>query len=199
MTDPIVITEPTVEPLTVEELKAHLRVDTADEDALIEAYLIESREYFEARTRRSLHEKTLEYFLDGFPCGPVYLPFASPLISVTGVWYKNSAGTETEWTGFVVDTNSEVGSVRPAYGQSYPSYTPYPVNSVRIRYKAGIANQSPQIYPKQTIIGAIRLLAAGRYENREAEVIPGRQVMDTIAIRYGAETLISMNQVIWAF
>lgn len=199
MTDPIVITAPTVEPVSVTELKAHLRLDFNDEDTLLQTYLQSAREYVEARTCRTLHQTTLEYYLDRFPCGPIYLPKASPLISVTGVWYKNSVGTETEWTGFVADSYNEIGSVRPAYGRSYPSYTPYPVNSVRIRYVAGLANGSPQTYPKETIRAAIKLLAAGIYENRESEVIPDRIALQSISFQYGVESLLSMNQVRWEF
>ena len=199
MIDPIVITAPTVEPVSVTELKAHLRLDFDDEDTLLEPYLQVAREYVEGRTRRTLHQTTLEYFLDRFPCGPLYLPQASPLISVTGAWYKNSGGTETEWTGFVTDTSNEVGSIRPAYGSTYPSYTPYPVNSVRIRYIAGIANASPQTYPRETIRHAIKLLAGGLYEHRESETIPDARGVEIISFQYGVETLLTMNQVKWAF
>lgn len=199
MIDPKVITAPTVEPVSVFELKEHLRLDFDDEDTLLQSFLQAAREYVEARTRRTLHQTTLEYFLDRFPCGPIFLPFASPLVSITGVWYKDSGGTETQWTGFVADTNNEVGSIRPAYGGSYPSYTAYPVNSVRIRYVAGIADASPQTYPKETIRAAIKLLAAALYSNREGEVIPDTPGIESIALQYGIETLISMNQVEWAF
>ncbi len=199
MIDPKVITAPTVEPVSVVELKEHLRLDFDDEDSLLYAYLQAAREYVEARTQRTLHEAVLEYYIDRFPCGPVYLPLASPLISVPGVWYKNSGGTETEWTGFVTDTNNEVGSIRPAYGSTYPSYTPYPVNSVRIRYVAGIADQSPQVYPKETIRAAIKLLAAALYTNREGEIIPDVPGIQAVALQYGIETLISLNHVKWAF
>lgn len=193
------ITQPTVEPVSVTELKAHLRLDFDDEDDLLEAYLQASREYFEARTGRTLHQTTLEWFTGSFPNGPLYLPRATPLISVTGAWYTNSGGTETEWTGFVTDVYGDFGNIRPPYGGTYPSFTAYPVNAVRVRYVAGIANASPQTYPKQTIRVAIMQLATGMYQNRESELIPDIPGIEAISLEYGVEALIKMNQVEWQF
>jgi len=134
-----VITAPADEPVTVEEVKNQLRIDSTTEDADLAEYITAAREYGEDITRRAFATQTLEMYLDEFPCGDIELSMP-PLQSVTSVKYKDSAGTETTMTAtteYLVDTDSNIGRVVLPYGVSWPSFTAYPVNPIKIRYVAG--------------------------------------------------------------
>lgn len=175
MITPKVITAATVDPVSVLEVKDHLRIDQDVEDVKLELFIRAAVDWFEWRTGRTLHDTTLEIAFGRFPSGkcPIVLPRATPLIEVASVTYLDSDGASNTWSSanYIVDTYEDVGRIAPAYGQSYPSFTPYPLNAVRIRYRAGIANGSPQTYPKEGIRQCIFEIAGALYLNRE-NVIP---------------------------
>ena len=87
------ITAPAFEPLSLSEAKAHLRVDVADEDALITALITAARQYIEARTGRMLPQRNFVVELDGFPDGgaDIVLPFP-PVTAVASVSYFDTLG-----------------------------------------------------------------------------------------------------------
>ena len=58
---------PGEEPITVDEVKAHLRILNTDEDALLLQYIKAAPLAFEKCTNRKLITQTLEAFLDEFP------------------------------------------------------------------------------------------------------------------------------------
>ncbi len=62
-----IITQPTVEPVSLEEAKLYLRVDATSEDDLISSLIQAAREYVETHTRRTLIYTTYRYTLDTFP------------------------------------------------------------------------------------------------------------------------------------
>ena len=89
---PIPIAGPAVEPVTLAEAKAHLRLDTADEDLLVEALVATARVTLELTTRRCFIAQTWRARLDSWPPGRrVHLPFA-PVLSVAGVRVSPGAG-----------------------------------------------------------------------------------------------------------
>src|SRR5262245_32989817 len=76
---------PDVEPVTLAEAKAHLRVDTSDEDTLISSLVITSRLHVEAALGLALITQGWSYFLDTWPPrGVVKLPLR-PVQSVVAV------------------------------------------------------------------------------------------------------------------
>lgn len=134
-----VIQQPTVEPVSVDEVKTHLRVDTTDEDTLIGAYLASARRWVETYTRRSLVRQTRRYRLDGFGGSAIELP-NSPLRAVEAITYVDSNGTEQTWTSanYRVDAHSDIPRIEPAWGESWPT-TRDVLNAVSIQYSAGYA------------------------------------------------------------
>lgn len=162
-----VATQPTVEPVTIDEAKAHLRVDHADEDALIHGLIRAAREYVENVTARTLITTTYDLSLPAFPsCGYIEFP-RSPVQSVTSVTYRDSAGASTTWgtSNYLVDTAGLVGRLVPAYGVSWPSFTAYPVNPVTVRFVAGYGAAGD--VPEQ-LRQAMLLYLTHLYENRSA-------------------------------
>lgn len=163
------ITAPTKEPITATEFKSHSRISVSTDDDLIEDYITAARRFVERATGRTIHQTTYEYILDDWPDGAIVLPRATPLISISSIKYTDSDGTETTWTSseYIADTYSLPGRVVLAYGESYPSFIPYPVAPIKIRYLAGIATTSPVTECTDDIKNLMYLLTAHSYENRE--------------------------------
>ncbi len=170
---PYVVTQPSEEPLTLDEAKAHLRVDADDEDDLITAYLTAARSFYEAAIWRSLITQTLAVRMVEWPyCEYIQLP-RPPIQSVTSVVYTDSDGnTSTMSAGdYTVFNNGDHGLLWLGYGNGWPSVTLQPGPSIVITYVVGygLAAAVPEL-DKQ----AIRLILGHFYENREEVVaIPG--------------------------
>ena len=163
-----VITDLDYEPVSIGEVKIHLRLtdDTTEDDMLL-SLISAAREWCESYIGRALGVKTLELLLDDFPASDVLCLPCPPLVSVTSIKYRDSSGTETTMSAadYIVDIDRDPGRVVLAYGKSWPSFTAYPSNPIRVRYVTGYA-----IVPL-TIKQAMLLLIGHWYENREALVI----------------------------
>lgn len=208
---PNVITPPTIEPCSLADLKAHIRVTHSNDDSLITSYGKAARQYVESRTGRTLFTTTLEVVRDRFPGAPggvawssfIRLPRASPLVSVTSVKYKDSNGVEATWdpANYIVNIDAMPGLITPAYGQTWPSYTPQPTASVRIRYVAGLSDiASPLIYPDDGILAIIKLLVEGMYNFRGPVAVPEeRGMVAAVVNQYGVEALLNQYMVAYEY
>lgn len=129
---------PASEPITLNEARLHVRVDDTAEDTLITRNIRAARAYAETFTGRQLVTATYQRTLSNF-AGTIKLR-PSPLQSVSNITYVDSNGdTQTVATSiYSVDTYGLIGSVYPAYGQSWPSSRGMP-NDVTIIFKAGHA------------------------------------------------------------
>lgn len=166
------LTAPTSEPISTAEAKAHLRVDIADDDTLIDSLVTAARDYVERATRRALISQTWQLFLDGWPGDGIFVLPRPPLQSISHIKYYDTAGSAATWssTNYFVDTISEPGRIFLAYNGTYPTTQLRPNNGVEVQFIAGYgaANTVPQIYKQ-----AILLLVGHWYENRETIVTGG--------------------------
>jgi uncharacterized phiE125 gp8 family phage protein len=183
-----VVTAPTEEPITLSEAKAHLRVDVADDDALISALIKSARFICEDVARRSFITRTYDLFLDGWwTTEAIKLPLP-PLVSVTGIEYtdRNGATSTLNSNRYVVDTAGEPGRIALVYGATFPTTILQPINAIKIRYVAGYGGASavPDNYK-----AAIKLVLAHLYENRE-EV----SFQSASKLPLGAESILLMNR-----
>ena len=170
-----------------------IRSGDATDDELIASLITAAREYCEDYTSRALATQTLEAYADAFPCKDRFELPMPPLQSVESVKYKNSAGTETtltEGTDYLVDDESAVAQIVLPYGKSWPSFTPWPVNPVKVRFTAGYADGNPA--PK-TIKQAMLMLIGHWYVNREA-VLTGTVSKE---IEFAVKALLSMKKTRW--
>lgn len=154
-----IITHPTVEPVTLAEVRAQIGItdatDTAS-DAIIKRRITEARQYAEEYMHRAIVIQTQEIRLDDFPRGymedSIKLPFPD-LLSIASIKYIDSDGVEQTISSsdYVVDTHNFIGSVRPAYGTSWPSPRNEP-DAVRVRYACGYTSSA--LAAAKTITGA---------------------------------------------
>ena len=168
-----VITPPAEEPVSLETVKEHLRIDLDTEDALLELYLATAREKAEGLAWRAFITQTLELILDEWPAdGFLKLP-RPPLQSVVSVKYLDKDGVEATWTDYQVDARSEPGKI---YFKSTPSTALYPSGAIAVRFTAGYGD-APTDVP-QTMSQAMLMLIGHWYENREATTGNNYQVFE---------------------
>lgn len=132
-----VITPPTDEPLTLDEVKLHLHEDGDAQDSLISAIIRSTRERAEHLTGRALLPQKLELALNTLP-GAIKLPRPS-LISVTSVTYLDAGGVLQTLPAdqYVVDSHQEPARVVIPGPTIQVAAAP---NAVRIVYQAGYAS-----------------------------------------------------------
>lgn len=171
------VVQPTAEPLSVDEVKLHLRIDGTDEDDWIEPQITAARQAAENFCNRYIAEQGVEMRVPAWPCSVGYdqLPGSYPAREVV-VKYIDSDGAEQTLDPalYVVQDFSAPSRLRHAYGQSWPPAR-YEPEAIRITYTAGysVPGMSPEgPYPLPAAIRSAMLLMIGNwYENREAVVV----------------------------
>lgn len=133
------VTPPALEPVTLSEARLHLRVDTADDDPLIDALISAARLHAEMLTARQFLPARWRLVLDRFT--PMVLLNRSPVVSVVSVRYLDMGGL---WqimpaTDYVVESSSEPARITPAFGKIWPPTLPQ-IGSVEILFDAGYAD-----------------------------------------------------------
>jgi len=188
------ITPPTSEPLTLQEVKTHLRVDGEADDSLINSLILSARQYAEKFQSRALLTQTWELTLDHFPAMPFRLPLP-PLQSVDEISYTDYAGNTTviDAADYVVDTASFLGRIDHAFGKYWPSVTLRPINGVKITFTAGYGDTAADV-PDMTK-QAMKVLIGHWYENRQAIVFTGTNSTPQ-EIPFAVTALLTMDRVV---
>ena len=162
---------PAVEPLTVSEAKAHLRVDHTTDDSYIESLIKAARRSAELFQGRAYITQTWKVYLNTFPsAAAIAIPYA-PLQSVTSISYVDLNGNTQTLSSdlYQVDTKSMPGQVVLAPLASWPSTQTDKVNAVTITFVAGYGNTSASV--PEHIRHAIRLILSDFYQHRENTIV----------------------------
>lgn len=173
----ITITAPTVEPVTLAQVKLSARIDDTELDSLItDVFIPAAREMAEHETGRALCTQTRELVLDTFPDALVLR--GNPIQSVTSVRFLDTDGNEVELDpqDYQVDTVSEPGYVIPAYGKTWPE-TYAVANAVRVRYVCGFgdADDVPAGIKQWIVMAAATMVAqAETMSIKQATALPDR-------------------------
>lgn len=168
-----VVTPPSAEFCTIEDLRAQARIDAPDEDVLSKRFVAAARGLLETATRRCFLQTTLAASRAWFPGGAdaLELPRA-PVSSVTSVVYRDTTGaTQTLDPGeYTVDTGGEPGLIIPAIDAAWPM-TDGRAGALTVTFVAGVASATD--VPALAVQG-VAMLAAHWFLHRELEgVIPG--------------------------
>lgn len=159
-----IITHPTVEPVTLAEVKEQTNLGTmsltSEQQSMLELDIQAAREEAELITGRSLAEQTLEVVLDSFPSGNIYLP-GGPVAELLSVKYLDADDAEQTMSAgdYDIDTDSRLARLAPV--DSWPS-TSTKMNSVRVRYTAGWAQEDCPASIKKWILVRCATLFAQR-------------------------------------
>lgn len=169
----VVVTPPTAEPVSLAEAKAHLRVDSSDENSLISALIASARQWVEAYTNRSLGLQTLELQLPCF-ASVIELP-RPPLRTLVSVKYLDSSNVEQTLSVGSYYRTVEHSDGQPGFLELLENVTlPTTYSSrvaVKVRYQAGYdTSGSPGDIVPEAIKQAMLILIAEMYEYREITV-----------------------------
>lgn len=165
------ITPPTELPVSLEEAKDHLRVDTSDEDANIGRLIKAAVAAIDGKTdyNRAIMPQTWEMQLDAFPSDEVVIPLA-PLIEVEEVSYIGTDNLSATFTHFDVDRATVPARLFVATDYGWPT-TNNRFNSATIRFVAGYdVEASPPEQVPENVRQAILLMVGDMYEFRESAV-----------------------------
>ena len=140
------IVAPAVEPVTLAETKAHLRVDAATDDGLIAGYIQAAVRAAENYIRGKLIRQTWDYTVDY--CWPIVsvkgmtryrieLPL-HPVMSVSSVSYVDDNGATQTLSSllYTVRTDGPVAYVEKAYDSTWPTIRRVPA-AITVRFTVG--------------------------------------------------------------
>ena len=191
------ITAPAVEPISLAEAKAHLRVSHSNDDTLIEIYIRAIREYLEGPygfLGRALVTQSWRLTLDEFPDNEIKIPLP-PLQSITNIYYDDADGVEqtVNTDDYYVDTVSEPGWVVPVSSWPTPLAS---INTVRIDFVAGYpatADSPPDLAGNVpfNIKAGMLLLIGNLMEHREENIVGNFAIA---ALPFGADVMLRRHK-----
>lgn len=134
-----VITAPEVEPITLRELKAYMKIDDTIDDVVLNPLIIQAREWCEKQQNKKYITQTLEVYLERFPCGPIEFINCSPVQSIESIKYTDSGDTQYTVNNSIYELNniSFVNCIKLKYSQIWPTNVLKTVNPIVIRFTAG--------------------------------------------------------------
>jgi uncharacterized phiE125 gp8 family phage protein len=159
-----------VEPFTVDEAKAWLRLDAGfvDDDDQIGVLISAARDQAEILQNRDLVKKQWDLFYDYWP--EYRLRLRAPCVSVDLVQYTDLTGAVTPMavgSDYFVDLNKEPAVVTPPWNRSWPAFTPAPSSAILVRFTSGYMNDSPFWKgPGARVRMGMQMLISSWYEER---------------------------------
>ena len=142
---------PTSEPVSVAEVKAHLRITTVDDNELLEGYIKATRHQAENYMKRQILPATWQLKFDDFNNSTQAIKLPRPPLSSTAsdvtITYINStvagsSSTTLSSTAYTVDNDSEPGRVYPSYGNDWPTDVLDVNHAVTVQYITGYVSTS---------------------------------------------------------
>ena len=170
-------TAPAVEPVTLAEAKAHLRVDTADDDTYITGLIRAAREWCEQYLDRTLVNTQWVMRFDRFPpdgTHDIELPRPPMVASGTATavaltfTYENGTTATYSTASYRVDRASTPGAVKTLYGQAWPAHL-QDDNSISVTWWGGYGPSGSDV--PQSIRHAMLMLVAFWYDNRSTVLV----------------------------
>lgn len=204
----VTITAPTDLPVSTAELKTQLRIDFADDDALLDRYIEAATDYVQIRSKHQLIDATFEYTIDGFPGSTLFngttavkasptSPLSTtiqlpkyPVQSITSIKYIDTDGNEQTLSSslYQLDETHRPCRVSPAYNETWPD-TRAQMEAVAIRFVSGHGADETAV--PENLKQAVMLLAGAWYENREG-LATGNVARE---VPFGVNALIGMERI----
>jgi uncharacterized phiE125 gp8 family phage protein len=161
---PVLITAPSIEPVSLNEAKAWLRLDNTDEDSMITALITAARLTVEAASRRLLISQNWRLVMDHWPVGGIVKVQLSPFKTILAARSFDINGNATTYdpTGFIVDKASEPARIMAA--NNIAPVTGRPFAGIELDVQLGFGANASDV--PQPLRQAILLLVALWFENR---------------------------------
>jgi uncharacterized phiE125 gp8 family phage protein len=167
-------TAPAVEPVTLAEAKAHLRVDTATDDAYIGSLITAAREWVEQYLDRTLVHTQWVMRFDRFPPDGTHdIELPRPPMATAGTTtavaltftYENGTTSTYSTASYRVDRDGVPGTVKTLYGQTWPPHL-QDDNAISVTWWGGYGASGTSV--PAAIRHAMLMLVAHWYEYRGA-------------------------------
>jgi len=161
----VITAGPSVEPVTVAELKLHSRIDTDAEDSLIEECIAAAREAYENYTSRVLVTSTVKQFYDAVPSGREIVLLRGPVSAISAVKYLDEDGAEQTFasSNYATALTRTPGRIWLKDDADWPDVGSFP-SCFWVEFEAGHGDAASDC--PATARAAVRMLAAHFYENR---------------------------------
>ncbi|MGM4997427.1 head-tail connector protein [Tardiphaga sp. 538_B7_N1_4] len=169
----ILLVPPASEPLSLAEARQFLRVEHADDDAVITALIAAARAHVEALTRRALLTQTWRVVLDAWPANGRIAPRIGPLQTLLAARMFDAAGMPhaLDVESFVVDTAANVIAA-PCWALPAPGRAVAGIELDVICGFGALASEVPA-----DLVHALKILLAHWYDNRGLAAIGGGAAM----------------------
>jgi uncharacterized phiE125 gp8 family phage protein len=169
----ILLAPPSSEPLSLADAKQFLRVEHADDDAVITSLIAAGRAHVEAVTRRALLAQTWRFVLDAWPADGRFTPRIGPLQTVLAARVFDAAGVAhpLEVESFVVDTAANVIAA-PCWALPVPGRG---IAGIELDVICGFGPLASNV--PADLIHALKILVAHWYDNRGLVAIGGAVAM----------------------
>jgi uncharacterized phiE125 gp8 family phage protein len=164
-------TDATEEPVTVAEMREHLRVVPFEETGYLAGLITAARRHIGDAQNRSFVDTVWNLWMDEWPPrSHIVLPRA-PLRSVASVSWFDAADAETvvSSASYIVDTYSQPGRIVLRDGYSWPTGSLRAANGVKVAFTAGYGTDASSV-PANTK-HLIKLLVSHWWDNREPELV----------------------------
>ena len=170
-------TAPAVEPVTLSEAKAHLRVDTTTDDAYIGSLITAAREWCEQYLDRTLVHTQWVIRFDRFPPdGTMDIELPRPPMATAGTatavaltfTYENGTTATYSTASYRVDRNGVPGTVKTLYGQTWPPHL-QDDNAISVTWWGGYGASGASV--PAAIRHAILMLVGFWYDNRSTVLV----------------------------
>lgn len=135
------------------------------EDTYLTSLITVARQYCEDFQNRAYITQVWEMALPYFPGYEIEIPKGN-LQTVDSITYKDSLGVTTALTvatDYVTSIRGIVGRVVPAYGKTWPSFTPFPLDAVIVTFTCGYGAAADV---PEKVIQAMKLLISHWFTNR---------------------------------
>jgi uncharacterized phiE125 gp8 family phage protein len=186
------VTQPAIEPVSVNELVDFLRLPQLDDIALVTSLGIVARQYIEQVTRQTLITQTFNLWLDFFPSS-ILIPVV-PFQSVSFIQWTDQGGiVETlDPSKYEVDTKGTRPVIVPPLGYFFPiAKVQYP-NAVQVQFTAGYGDDPSDVPESFKLM--IKQMVALNYNAREAVVMGQTPAI----VPHTFDSLLRINKV-WGF
>jgi len=188
-------TSPSVEPLSLEEVKIQAKVDLDLDDEYLDGLITMSRQYVEAFQNRALITQTWTAYFDSFPTDGFFELPLPPLQNVTSLKYLDTDGVQQTMSSalYRVDNALEPGRIYLEYQQSWPISRAVR-NAIEIEFICGYGDTATTV-PAGTK-HAMMMLCAAWYDRRTAVVDQSSGNVTELPRVISVEQLLAFERVI---
>jgi uncharacterized phiE125 gp8 family phage protein len=150
------LNDPATEPVAVEEMRAHLRLNGSEEDSSLSGFLKAARTHIEQATRRALISQSWRLYLDGWPVGRIVRLPVSPVQSVDQitVYDRDGNASQLQPSDWQLDRSAQPERVKIKLGAGLPASD---MMAAEIDFTAGYGAAASDV--PENFRQAVRLLA----------------------------------------